>query len=108
MDRDARIWKFARLLIARHGKGAFQLAHTRAQNRLDKGDHRISSGWARVADIIKRMTKTGARRLPENHSGEPPLDDVLAGETTNSMMKADKVGRQELDQVIADAKQKLE
>ena len=108
MDRDARIWKFARLLIAKHGRDALEVVHARAQNRLDKGDHRISSGWARVADIVKRMTKTGARRLPADLSDEPPLNDVLAGETTNSMMKADRVDRQELDQIITGAKKKLE
>jgi hypothetical protein len=67
MDREARIWKFARLLIARHGKGAFELARSRAQQRLDAGDYRTSSGWARVTDIIKRMTRTGARRLSANN-----------------------------------------
>ncbi len=101
------MWRFARLLIAKHGKGAFELAHSRAQDRLDKGDHRIASGWARVADILKRMTKKGARRLPANHMGEPPLDDVLTGQTTKSMMKSDNVDRHELDQVIVEAKQKL-
>jgi hypothetical protein len=65
MDREARIWKFTRLLIAKHGTAvAFEFARSRAQQRLDAGDYRISSGWARVTDIIKRMTKTGARRLP--------------------------------------------
>lgn len=107
MDREARIWRFARLLIAKHGKAAFELAHARAQDRLDKGDHRISSGWARVADIIKRMTKTGARRLPAKLS-EPPLDDILGGQTTKAMMKADDVDRQKLDKVLGEAKQKLE
>ena len=75
MDRDARIWKFARLLIAKHGKGAFELARLRAQQRLDAGDYRISSGWARVADIIERMTRTGARRLPAKAS-EPPRAEI--------------------------------
>jgi hypothetical protein len=106
MDREARLWKFARLLIANHGKGAFDLVHTRAPTGLDKGDHRISSSWARVADIINRMTKTG--NYPPIMRVNQPLDDVLAGETINSMMKADKVGRQELAQVIADAKKKPE
>ena len=108
MDREARIWKFARMLVAKHGKGAFDLARDRAQQRLDSGDYRISSGWARVTDIIKRMTRTGARRLAENHTGEPPLDDVLTGETTRCMMDGDNVDRQELDRVVAGAKQKLE
>jgi hypothetical protein len=105
MDREARIWKFARLLLAKHGKGAFDLAHARAQDRLNKGDHRISSGWARVADILKRMTRTGARRLPADQMGEPPLDDVLTGQTTKFMMKADNVDRQELDRVWQDVRQ---
>jgi len=75
MDREARIWRFARLLIAKHGKGAFELTRSRAQHRLDAGDYRISSGWARVTDIIKRMTRTGARRLSVKAS-EPPRDEI--------------------------------
>jgi hypothetical protein len=62
MDRDARAWKFARALIAKYGKAAFSVAGQRAQDRLDKGDYRASSGWARMADIVRRMTITGARR----------------------------------------------
>ena len=75
MDRDTRIWKFARLLIAKHGKGAFELARSRAQQRLDDGDYRIASGWARVTDIVNRMTRKGARRLSTKAS-EPPSDEI--------------------------------
>ena len=108
MDRDANVWKFARLLIAKHGKAAFKLARERAQDRLDKGDYRASSGWARVADIVRRMTTTGARRLPGKNPGEPSLDKVLAGQTTKAVMKADNVDRQDVEKVLSEAKQTRE
>jgi hypothetical protein len=107
MGRDAKIWKFTRLLIAKHGKATLELVRQRAQNRLDRGDYRASSGWARVADIVKRVTKTGARRLPAKAT-EPPLEDVLAGQTTKAMMQADGVDRQQLDKIVGAAQQKLE
>ena len=106
MDREAKTWKFARLLIAKHGKAAFELARSRAQDRLDKGHYRASSGWARMADILRRMTITGAQRRPANEVREPSLDEVLAGQTTQAVMNADKVDRRELDKVLSDAKKK--
>ena len=39
--------------------------------------------------------------------GEPPLGDVLASSVTKAVMRADGVGRQELDSLISDAKEKL-
>ena len=106
MDLEAKIRKFARLLIAIHGKAAFELARSRAQDRLDKGDSRASSGWARIADILRRMTITGAQRWPAQEVREPSLDEVLAGQTTQAVMKADKVDRRELDEMLGEAKKK--
>lgn len=103
MDRDARAWKFARALIAKHGKSAFNVARQRAQDRLDKGDYRASSGWARVADILRRMTTTGARRL-RSREREPPLQDLLEGQVTEAVMKADNINREELEDELRKAK----
>ncbi len=107
MDRDARAWKFARALIAKHGKSAFYIVRQRAQDRLDKGDYRASSGWARVADIVRRMTTTGARRLPSRER-EPALEDLLSAQVTEAVMKADNVGRQELEDELRKAKRRRE
>lgn len=107
MDRDARGWKFARALIAKHGKSAFNVARERAQDRLDKGDYRASSGWARVTDIVRRMTTTGARRL-RSREREPPLQDLLEGQVTEALMKADNVDPHELEDELRRAKQRGE
>jgi hypothetical protein len=71
MDREALLWRFARLLIAKHGKVALHLARSRAQRWVDLGDYRALSGWARVTDVQKRMTVTGAPRVSE----KGPLDE---------------------------------
>ena len=107
MDRDARAWKFARSLIAKYGKEAFNIAGQRAQDRLDKGDYRASSGWARVADIVRRMTTTGARRL-RSREREPALEDLLSGQVTEAVMKADNVGPDELEDELRKAKRRGE
>jgi hypothetical protein len=105
MDRDARAWKFARSLIAKYGNQAFTIAGQRAQDRLDKGDYRASSGWARVADIVRRMTTTGARRL-RSREREPALDDLLSGQVTEAMMKADNIDREDVGDELRKAKRR--
>jgi hypothetical protein len=108
MKGEAKIWKFARSLIAKHGQQAFKLAGARAQRKLERGDYRIASGWARVADLARRMSTTEARRLPPADTREPSLDEVLSGQTTKAMMDADKVGRDDLDRMLDEAKRKRE
>ncbi len=46
MDHEAKLWRLARVLIAKHGKAAPAVAHERAQDRLDKRDYRVASIWA--------------------------------------------------------------
>jgi hypothetical protein len=102
MDRDAGAWKFARALIAKYGKEAFNIAAQRAQDRLDKGDYRASSGWARMADILRRMTTTGARR-PQQRT-RATSRRLAFGQVTEPVMKIDQVGGRELEDKLRKAK----
>jgi len=108
MDHEAKLWRLARVLIAKHGKAASAVAHERAQDRLDKRDYRISSIWARTADIVRRMSTTGARRVGGGEAAEPSLPDILDGGVTKAMMKADNVERERVEAVMGAAKQRRE
>lgn len=108
MDHEATLWRIARALIATHGAAAAGQAHERAQNRLDKRDYRIASVWARVADITKRMSTTGARRIGEKAPSEPSLPDVLDGSVTRAVMEADNIERHHVEAIVDEVKQKRE
>jgi hypothetical protein len=108
MDHDAKLWRLARVLIARHGNAAPAIAHERAQDRLDKRDYRVASMWARVADVVRRMSTTGARRIGIRPGAEPSLPDILDGQVTRAMMDADNVEREHIEAVMTEAKQKRE
>ena len=60
-----------------------------------------------MADIVRRMTTTGARRL-RSREREPALEDLLTGQVTEAVMKADNVGREELEDELRKAKRRGE
>jgi hypothetical protein len=108
MDHEARLWRLARVLIAKHGKAAPAVAHERAQDRLAKRDYRVASMWAHIADVVSRMSTTGARRIRSKVLAEPSLPDILDGGVTKAMMEADNVDRKHVEAVMDEAKQKRE
>jgi hypothetical protein len=108
MDHDAKLWRLARAVIAKHGKAAPAVAHERAHDRLDKRDYRVAGMWARVADVVRRMSTIGARRIGSRATAEPSLPDILDGGVTRAMMGADNVDREHVEAVMDEAKQKRE
>jgi hypothetical protein len=106
MTRQSRIRRLARLLVGRHGPAATEVAHTKAQARLTKGSYTGVMLWAQVADLTRRMTTTGFR-LPPSKRGEPAATDLLEGQVTKAVMKADKVGRKTVEAVLDKARAKL-
>jgi hypothetical protein len=106
MDRDAKIWKLARILVGKHGAGATGAACSRARDSLEHEDYEGAALWSETAAVTRKMTQDGARRRPANP--EPALDDLLNDPVTHAVMDGDRVGRDELDQVLGDAKQKLD
>src|ERR1700682_4919182 len=106
MTRQSRLRRLARLLIGRHGPAAQQVAHAKAEARLTKGSYAGVMLWAQVADLARRMTTTGFR-VPPPKRGEPAATDLLEGEVTKAVMKADKVGRKTVEAVLDNARAKL-
>jgi hypothetical protein len=62
--------------------------------------------WAQVADLARRMTTTGFRVAPPKRA-ESPAADLLEGQVTKAVMKADKVGRKTVEAVLDKARAKL-
>ena len=96
MDHEARLWKIARGLIARHDE------------RVDKRGPRVATVWVRVADTVKRLAGGGARRPADKPSPQPSLSDILDGTVTKAVMEADKIDRDHVEAVVRETKQKLE
>jgi hypothetical protein len=107
MTRQSRIRRLARLLIGRHGPAAREIAHAKAQARLTKGAYQGVMLWVQVADLARRMTTTGFRVRPPKR-GEGAAADLLEGEVTKAVMKADKVRRKTVEAVLDKARAKLE
>jgi hypothetical protein len=107
MTRQSKIRRLARLLIGRHGPAAREVAHAKAEARLTKESYAGVMLWAQVADLARRMTTTGFRAPPRKRR-EPAAADLLEGEVTKAMMKADKVGRKTVEAVLDDARAKLD
>jgi hypothetical protein len=105
-DRDPKVWKLARILIGKHGTAATQVAHARAQDSLDHQDYDCAALWSVTAKITSRMSTGGARRRPANP--EPPLGELMNDPVTQTVMAGDGINRAELEQVIGEAKQKLQ
>jgi len=106
MDRDAKIWKLARILVGKHGAGAVRAAHERASDSLAHEDYEAASVWSEAAAVARDMTRDGAQRRPDNP--EPPLGELLNDPVTRAVMEGDRVEQAELDEVIGEAKQKLD
>src|SRR5258707_5601706 len=106
MTRQSRIRRLARLLVGRHGPAAREVAHTKAQARLTKGSYAGVMLWTQVADLVRRMTTTGFR-VPPLKRGESPAADLLEGQVTKAVMKADKVGRKTVEAVLDKARAQL-
>jgi hypothetical protein len=62
--------------------------------------------WAQVADLARRMSTAGFR-VPPRKRREPTAADLLEGQVTKAVMKADKVGRKTVEAVLDDARAKL-
>ena len=106
MARQSRIRKLARRLVGRRGPAAREVAHTKAQVRLTKGSYAGVMLWAQVADLARRMTTTGFRVSPAKQR-EPAASDLLDGQVTKAVMKADKVGRKTVEAVLDKVRAKL-
>jgi hypothetical protein len=106
MTRQSRIRRLARLLIGRHGPAAREVAHTKAEARLTKRSYTGVTLWAQVADLTRRMTTTGFR-VPPPKRGEPGAADLLDGQVTKAVMKADNVGRNTVEAILDKARAKL-
>jgi hypothetical protein len=63
--------------------------------------------WTQVADLARRMTTTGFR-VPPPKRGESPAADLLDGQVTKAVMKADNVGRKTVEAVLNKARAKLD
>src|SRR5438552_15332980 len=102
MTRQSRIRRLARVLIGRHVPAATDVAHTRAEAKRSKGSYVGVRLWTQVADLARRMTTTGFRVLPAKRE-EPAAADLLDGEVTKAVMKADKVERKTVEAVLDEA-----
>lgn len=106
MARQSKIRRLARLLVGRNGPAAREVAHAKAQARLTSGSYAGVMLWAQVADLARRMTTTGFR-VPPAKRRESPAADLLEGQVTKAVMKADKVGRKTVEALLDDARAKL-
>jgi hypothetical protein len=106
MERDAKIWKLARILVGKHGAGAARTAQERARDSLEHEDYEAAAVWSEAAAVARDMTRGGAQLRPDNP--EPPLDELLNDPVTRTVMEGDGVGRRELDEVLGEAKRKLD
>jgi hypothetical protein len=62
--------------------------------------------WAQVADLARRMTTTGFRVSPAKR-GQSPAADLLDGQVTKAVMKADKVRPKTVEAVLDKTRAKL-
>ena len=106
MARQSKIRRLARLLVGRNGPAAREVAHAKAEVRLAKGSYAGVILWAQVADLARRMTTTGFR-VPPSKQGKQAAAELLEGQVTKAVMKADKVGRKTVEAVLNDARAKL-
>jgi hypothetical protein len=106
MTRQSKIRRLARLLVGRHGPAAREVAHAKAQARLTKGAYAGVMLWVQVADLARRMTTTGFR-VPPPKRREPKAADLLEGQVTKAVMKADKVEQKTVEAVLDKARAKL-
>jgi hypothetical protein len=96
--------KLVALLVAKHGPGAVDVVMAKVKDCAAIGDHERARRWAEVAEEVRLLLSAGTAVAAGD---EPPLGDVLEGSVTKAVMKANGVGRQELDSLISDAKEKL-
>jgi hypothetical protein len=103
VTHGAKIRTLARTLIGKHGRGARDVAHKRAEERLGAHDYKVAAVWSEVADAV--ITMGVKPRGPV--SREPPLADVVDDGLTKAVMDADRVDRKELEGVLGKATRKM-
>jgi hypothetical protein len=106
MDRDAKIWKLARILIGKHGAEAVRTARERASDSLAHEDYEAAAVWSETAAVARDMTRDGAQRRPDNP--EPSLGELLNDPVTRAVMEGDRVEQAELDELLGEAKKRLD
>jgi hypothetical protein len=99
MKGDDKIGRAARLLAARHGTAAVEVARRHAAECSQREDHESCREWLDVIAVLLETTGGGAGA----GAAEPPLDDVLHGAVTRQVMAADHVDGEEVEAVLADA-----
>lgn len=92
------------MLIGKHGRGACEVAHKRADQFLKAQDYKAAAVWSEVANAVADM---GVAPL-KAPSAEQPLSDLIDDPVVQTVMARDGVGRAELDEILADATEKIE
>lgn len=92
----------ARILIAKHGIGAAQVAAERVLQWARIGDEETAQLWVEVVrSAATQLVPDGAP------SREPELAELIEGQVTTAMMEADGLGRDELEGLLGEIKRKL-
>jgi hypothetical protein len=97
MKRDDKIRRAARLLAAKHGAAAVEVAHRHAAECNQREDHEACREWLDVIATLLEITAAA----PRGHA-EPPLEDVLHGAVTRQVMAADNVDCEDVESMLAD------
>jgi hypothetical protein len=99
MKGNDKIGRAARLLAARHGTAAVEVARRHAAECSQRDDHESCREWLDVIAVLLEITGGAAPAGPP----EPPLEEVLHGAVTQRVMAADRVDCDEVKAVLADA-----
>jgi hypothetical protein len=99
MQGDEKIGRAARLLAARYGPAAVEVARRHAAECNQRDNHESCREWLDVIAALLEITGNA----PGTGHPEPPLEDVLHGSVTRQVMAADHVDREEVETVLADA-----
>jgi hypothetical protein len=99
MEQDQKMRAAAALLLHRHGEKAPEVARHWARELTKRRDPEAAEVCMQIADAANKL-------LTDCAPNEPALTDVLSGAVTGQMMRADRVERRDVEQLMKNAKRR--
>ena len=92
----------AALLVGRHGQKAPEVARRWSRDLTERQDPEAAALCLEIANAANAIIEgIAASTVPE-----PALTDVLSGAVTGQMMRADRVQRRDVEQIMKKAKRR--
>jgi len=105
MEHDQKVWAAAALLLERHGEKAPEAARLWSRELALREDPEAAAVCLEVASAAKELLTEGSTA---SAAREPALTDILSGAVTGQMMRADRVKRRDVEQIMKKTKRRRE